>query len=246
MQLNKPVKHSDLTTLIAQQLGIPVKPKHSLKIENQKARILPDAAWVFIIDDDNSIREAIRQTFEGKLYNVSDFSSAETFLKSDYINKADCILIDAYLPQIDGIELLELLKKMKITIPTIMITGNADISMSVKAMKAGAMDFLEKPIKPNDLISSVELALTYSKDKDKLFEWQADAANLIKGLTPRQIEVMNGVMAGKASQLIAYELGISQRTVENHRALIMRKTNTKSIPSLARLVIAASQNPLKE
>ncbi|MBN8646488.1 MAG: response regulator [Caulobacterales bacterium] len=246
LQLNKPVKHSDLINLIAQQLGVPIKSRFLQNTPIPKIMPKTNPNWIYIVDDDNNLRHAMRQTFENQSYNVADFENAESFLNSDFANMANCILIDAYLPNINGLEVLENLKNAKINIPTIMITGNADIAMSVKAMKAGAIDFLEKPIKSDDLLQFVELAIERSKDKNKLSEWQKNAASIIKGLTPRQLEVMNSVMAGKASKVIAYELGISQRTVENHRALIMRKTNAKSIPALARLVLAANQNPIIE
>jgi two-component system CheB/CheR fusion protein len=245
LQLNKPVKLSDLTQLIKRQLGVQISTPHKEPISKNSPIITPDVSdkkWIYIIDDDANIRLAMRQIFEAKGYGIKDFPDAESFLKSDFVKYANCILADAYLPQIDGLGILKLLQKDNISIPSIMITGNADVNMSVAAMKAGAIDFLEKPVKPNELIDCVEQAIERSRDKNKLDAWQEDAAKTIANLTPRQKEIMTAVLAGKPSKIIAYELSISQRTVENHREIIMKKTNTKSIPALARLALVAGGN----
>ena len=113
-------------------------------------------------------------------------------------------------------------------------------------MKAGALDFIEKPIGVLDLLASVDRALELSHDASKLDAWQADAAHLVSGLTPRQHEVMDLVLAGHPSKNIAVDLGISQRTVETHRASIMKKTGSKSVPALARMALAAAANALRE
>ena len=124
--------------------------------------------------------------------------------------------------------------------PTIMITGDADVPMAVKAMKAGALDFIEKPIGREELLASIERALDLAHDSGKLMEWRATAAAHLTGLTPRQQDVMERVLAGHPSKNIAADLGISQRTVENHRAAIMKRTGSKSLPALARLAFLAS------
>jgi two-component system CheB/CheR fusion protein len=123
-----------------------------------------------------------------------------------------------------------------------MITGNSDVAIAVEAMKAGASDFIEKPFSRIELLASVDRALEQSRDSGKLMAWREDAASHIAGLTPRQREVMEMVLAGHPSKNIAADLGISQRTVENHRAAIMSKTGTKSLPALARLALAAVVN----
>ena len=122
-----------------------------------------------------------------------------------------------------------------------MITGNSDVPMAVQAMKAGASDFIEKPIGRGELLASVQRALEQSKDMGKLSAWRQDAAQRVAGLTPRQHEIMSMVLAGHPSKNIAADLGISQRTVENHRAAIMEKTGSKSLPALARLALAAAE-----
>jgi two-component system CheB/CheR fusion protein len=121
-----------------------------------------------------------------------------------------------------------------------MITGNADVHMAVQAMKAGALDFIEKPIGREELIAGIERALELSQDANKLLEIRESASAHLAGLTPRQCDVMERVLAGQPSKNIAADLGISQRTVENHRASIMKRTGSKSLPALARLALLAS------
>jgi two-component system CheB/CheR fusion protein len=146
----------------------------------------------------------------------------------------------------DGIELLRRLHDAGHRLPAIMITGNSDVRMAVQAMKAGASDFIEKPITRDELLASVERALEQSRDSGKLSAWREDAASHVAGLTPRQHQIMALVLAGHPSKNIAADLGISQRTVENHRATIMKKTGSKSVPALARLALAASWNDTDE
>src|ERR1700723_799219 len=125
-------------------------------------------------------------------------------------------------------------------LPAIMITGDSDVPMAVQAMKAGACDFIERPIGNRELIESVEEALERSRNSSKLLASQENPAGVIAGLTPRQRQIMELVLAGHPSKNISADLGISQRTVENHRASIMQKTGSKSLPALARLAFAAA------
>ena len=122
-----------------------------------------------------------------------------------------------------------------------MITGNSDVAMAVQAMKAGALDFIEKPISRGDLLASVERALEQARDASKRIAWRKAAATHVAGLTARQREIMDLVLAGQPSKNIAADLGISQRTVENHRAAIMKRTGARSLPALARLAVAATE-----
>ena len=121
-----------------------------------------------------------------------------------------------------------------------MITGRSDVPTAVRAMKAGASDFIEKPVGRDELLASVNRALDLSRDESKLFAWREKAAHQVADLTPRQRQIMDLVLAGHPSKNIAADLGISQRTVENHRASIMKRTGSKSMPALARLALAAA------
>jgi two-component system CheB/CheR fusion protein len=171
---------------------------------------------------------------------VTDFASCESFLEAFHPGHEGCLVIDAYLPGMSGLALLKRLRELGSSMPAIMITGNSDVSMAVAAMKAGAMDFIEKPIGAHDLLASVERALELSHDTSKLSAWQQEAANHVAGLTARQRQIMHMVLAGQPSKNIAADLGISQRTVENHRASIMKKMGARSLPALARLALAAT------
>ena len=152
---------------------------------------------------------------------VEDFASCEAFLEAYRPGREACLLVDAYLPGMSGLELLERLHVASYRLPAIMITGDSDVQIAVQAMKAGASDFIEKPIGRGELLESVARALEQSRDSNKLAAWQEVAASHIAGLTRRQHQIMDLVLAGHPSKNIAADLGISQRTVENHRASIM-------------------------
>src|ERR1700683_2887448 len=128
-------------------------------------------------------------------------------------------------------------------LPAVMITGNGEISLAVQAMKAGASDFIEKPIGHDDLLACVDRAFEQGRDASKRTAWQAAAANHVSGLTPRRRQIMELVLAGHPSKNIAADLRISQRTVENHRAATMKKTGSKSLPALARLEVSGTAAP---
>jgi two-component system CheB/CheR fusion protein len=195
---------------------------------------------IFIVDDDRNIREVMRAVLEIVGHTVLDFASGEAFL-ADYKAGSDgCLLIDAYLPGMGGMDLLLHLRAAGDGLPAIMITGSSDVPMAVRAMKAGAADFIEKPIGAGDLVAGIERALERSRDARTLLAWQDSAAERIADLTLRQRQIMEMVLAGHPSKNIAADLGISQRTVENHRASIMKTTETKSLPALARLALAAA------
>jgi two-component system CheB/CheR fusion protein len=143
------------------------------------------------------------------------------------------------MPGMSGLELLQRLKREGHRQPTIMITGQGDVPMAVEAMKAGAADFIEKPIGRAELFSSIERALEHTRDSAKLSVRREVAAKRLAGLTARQRQIMELVLAGHPSKNIAADLGISQRTVENHRAAVMKKTGSHSLSALIRLALAA-------
>jgi two-component system CheB/CheR fusion protein len=149
-------------------------------------------------------------------------------------------LIDAYLPGMTGVELLRRLSDTGNQMPAIMITGNSDVQVAVQAMKAGASDFIEKPITGADLLARIDFVLEHARDAHKLIAWRESATAHLAHLTSRQRQIMEMVLAGHPSKNIAADLGISQRTVENHRASIMKKSGSKSLPALARLALAAA------
>ncbi|HVT27935.1 MAG TPA: response regulator, partial [Lacipirellulaceae bacterium] len=239
VQLNKPVKSKELTQAIQRLLQIPQSAAHPQAPHPAEAVGRTEPEVIFVIDDDSHIREGIRVVLEEDGHTVEDFPTCEAFLETYRPVRAACLLIDAYLPGMTGLELLQRLHDAGDRLPAIMITGNADVSMAVQAMKAGASDFIEKPINPSELVVSVGRALEQSRDSNKLLVWRETAAKHIASLTQRQRQVMESVLAGKPNKIVAADLGISQRTVENHRASIMKKTGSKSLPALARLALAA-------
>ncbi len=240
-ELNKPVKLNELTKVIqrllaAQRIAPITRAPHS----GETAKTGTGSPTIFIVDDDSHIREGLRALLEDDGRTVEAYSTSEEFLEAYHPGRGGCLLIDAYLPGMNGVELLQQLRDAGHRIPSIMITGNSDVPMAVQAMKAGASDFIEKPIGHSELLTCVERALEQSRDSNKLFAWQETAAKLIAGLTSRQRQIMELVLSGQPSKNIAADLGISQRTVENHRATIMKKTGSNSLPALARLALAAS------
>ena len=237
VHLNKPVKLDKLTSTIAQMLTIKPTLPASIIVPTDH----PDKASIFVVDDDHLIREALCSVFADAGHDCASFNSSESFLATYTAGREGCLLIDAYLPGMSGLELIQHLRKMGNNLPAIMITGNSDVSMAVEAMKAGASDFIEKPIGSAELIASVERALDQTRDSGKREAWNKAAAKHIAELTPRQREIMDMVVAGHPSKNIAADLKISQRTVENHRAAVMERTGCKSIPALARLALAAAQ-----
>ena len=240
VHLNKPVKLGELTRAIEKLLAKPRDPQLVRALRAADALRAPGESRVIVVDDDHQICEAIRAVLEDDGRAVDTYASCEAFLDAFHPDKSECLLIDAYLPGLSGLELLEKLRDEGHHLPAIMITGNADVPMAIKAMKAGALDFIEKPIGREELLASIERALDLAHDSGKLMEWRANAAAHLTGLTPRQQDVMERVLAGHPSKNIAADLGISQRTVENHRASIMKRTGSKSLPALARLAFLAS------
>jgi two-component system CheB/CheR fusion protein len=247
VQLNKPVKVAELLQTI-QNLLPPVL--HEVAAPRLPRPTAPDDdlehAVIFVVDDDRHIREAIRSVLEDDGRTVEDYPSCEAFLEAYRPGGEACLLIDAYLPGMNGIELLQRLTAEGHRLPAIMITGSSDVPMAVEAMKAGALDFIEKPVGHIELLASVARALEQSRDSSKLSAWRENAARHVAGLTLRQRQIMDMVLAGNPSKNIAADLGISQRTVENHRASIMKKTGSKSLPALARVALAAAWNGADE
>lgn len=229
VQLYKPVKAAELVDAI----------RHLLPVAPSASDARPGPPVVFVVDDDGEVRAGLREMLEGEGRAVEDYASAEAFLAAYRPGRAGCLLIDAYLPGMDGLHLLRTLRDAGHALPAIMITGRSDVAMAVQAMKAGALDFIEKPAGRAALLAAVQRAFEQTQDASKAIAWHEEAATRLARLTERQREVMELVLAGHPSKNIAYELKISQRTVENHRAEIMKRTGAKSLPALARLALAA-------
>ncbi len=241
VRLNKPVKLTELTQVIQRLLTVPQTAETKPMPRSAKQGGGPESPIIFIVDDDAHIRDGLREMLEESGRDVEAFATGEGFLAAYHPGREACLILDAYLPGMDGIELLRRLRIASHKLPIIMITGNSDVPMAIQAMKAGAIDFVEKPIHREGLLASVKRALEQSRDSSKASVWREDAASHLAGLTTRQRQIMEMVLAGHPSKNIAADLGISQRTVENHRASIMKKSGSKSLPALARLAIAAAE-----
>lgn len=237
VQLNKPIDLEELAATITALLA-PRKAAGAPAVGETSDSEKP--VTVFVVDDDADVLKATRAMLEEDGRIVETFSSCEAFLSVYHPTAEACLLIDAHLPSMSGLDLLRHLAKSGRLPPAIMITGVGDVPTAVEAMKAGALDFIEKPVSVQTLLGSVGRAIEHGRDVGKRIAWREAAAKLLAGLTPRERQIMDLVLAGAANKNIAADLHISQRTVENHRAAVMKKTGSKSLPALARLAIAAS------
>ncbi|WP_353226538.1 chemotaxis protein CheB [Novosphingobium sp.] len=191
----------------------------------------------FVIDDEPLVLASICDLLQAHGQTVADFATAESFLAAYHPGAAACLLVDAHLPGMSGIDLMKTLRARGDHVPVIMITGDGDIGLAVEAMRAGASEFIEKPVGQHDLLLGIARATARSQDLRVVDQAHADAARRIADLTERQKQVLDLVLAGHPSKNIAADLGISQRTVENHRAEVMHRMGVKSIPELARKVL---------
>jgi two-component system CheB/CheR fusion protein len=236
LQLSKPMSLDDLTQIIQSVLP-PIGSSLARPPTADPAR----PATVFVVDDDRVVREDLREVLEEGGYAVHDFESCEAFLDAYQSGEDGCIVVDGYLPGMSGLDLLAKLKAAGDRAPAIMVTGKSDTPMVVQAMKAGAWDFIEKPVGRDELLTAIELALEQSRDSLAASAWRSATAKTMSTLTPRQRQIMDLVLDGHPSKNIAADLGISQRTVENHRASIMSRMGAKSLPALARMALVAEQ-----
>ncbi|MFZ1109053.1 MAG: chemotaxis protein CheB [Rhodomicrobium sp.] len=197
------------------------------------------APTVFIVDDDPEVRTIMRDMVERRGYRAEIFADGASFLKAYTPGRSGCLLADARMPGLGGLDLIKHVTEMQPSLPVIMITAYGDIAMAVTAMKAGAFDFLQKPVRPNELLDCIKEALNHSGGRPEQSADRKDAAAKIASLTSRQREILDMVLAGSPSKNIAHDLQISQRTVDNHRAAIMHKVGAKSLSALIRIALAA-------
>jgi two-component system response regulator FixJ len=188
---------------------------------------------IFIVDDDETLRGSLRWLLESLKLNVHTYASAREFLLSYDPAQPGCLLLDVRMPEISGLQLQDILKERGIRIPIIIITGHADVSMAVRAMKAGALDFIEKPFNDQDLLENVQQALEIDTRQRREEDQQRIASEHLASLTSREREVLEKVLYGKPNKRIAAELGISTKTVEAHRSKVMEKIGVNSPLELA-------------
>ncbi|MPR11981.1 response regulator transcription factor [Microvirga tunisiensis] len=190
---------------------------------------------IFIVEDDESLREALRSLFRSVGLKVELFGSAAELLRSTFPDVESCLVIDVRLPGLSGLDLQAELAEANIHIPIIFITGHGDIPMSVKAMKAGAVDFLPKPFRDQDMLDAVTMALERNRQQRRAANQLSDLQARFETLTQREREVMSLVAAGLMNKQIAGELGISEITVKIHRGHVMRKMGARSLADLVKM-----------
>jgi len=198
---------------------------------------MSDEHLVFVVDDDQAMRASLQWLIESVGMAVRTFDSANAFLAAYEPSWFGCLLLDVRMPGMSGLELQAYLARRDIRLPVIVITGHGDIAMAVKAMKAGAVDFIEKPFNDEDLLSSIRNALRHDEQQRALHARRADIAARLEELTPREHEVMTMVTDGKSNKEIAAALGVSAKTVEVHRARVMDKMRADSLAELVRMVM---------
>jgi two-component system, LuxR family, response regulator FixJ len=195
------------------------------------------ARAVHIIDDDQAIRDSLAFLLRSAQLEVRSFDSAKTFLDTLPNASVGCVITDIRMPDMSGIDLLRRLKELKVGVPVIVITGHGDIALAVEAMKIGATDFFEKPFNDDQLVASVRAALQQQQDQTKRGAERAEIEHRISTLSAREKDVLAGLIDGRANKQIAFDLGISPRTVEIYRANLMNKMRAESLSDLVRMAL---------
>ena len=225
VQRTKPI-HRDLVILVQSLLtaGRSAAQRSVLPKPGRAAKEEASMPTIFVVDDDSSVRTAMRELLTGeKEWSVETYESAEAFMSAVPRPRHGVLLVDAQMPGLDGIDLLERLHAEGDALPAVMISGHGDIRLAVRAMKAGAVAFLEKPVEYGEVMDLIEQALERSRNAAARALWHEAAVNRLADLTQRERQVLELVLEGKANKMVAYALGISQRTVETHRATVMKK-----------------------
>jgi two-component system response regulator FixJ len=193
---------------------------------------------VYVVDDDEAVRDSLSILLEAAGYEVEAFDLAYAALDRSRERRPDCILSDVRMPGMDGIEFQEKLSERGIQAPVVIMTGHGDVRLAVRAMKAGALDFIEKPFDDHAILASIKEAVAKYAARLSPRAVDPELAARFESLTPREREVLELLIAGDPNKVIAYRLQISPRTVEIHRARVMEKMRAKSLPELVRMGMA--------
>jgi two-component system response regulator FixJ len=204
---------------------------------------MPCERCVYVVDDDEAVRDSLSVLLESKAYAVRSFGSAPEFLAAAPSLPVGCLIADIRMPEMDGLELQQHLIDRSLQFPLIVITGHGDVSLAVRAMKAGAVDFIEKPFASEAILNSLDTALARLSIPSEQDPTAVAAATKLALLSPREREVLERLLAGLPNKTIAYDLAISPRTVEIHRARVMDKMGARSLSELVRLALAAGVRP---
>ncbi len=200
---------------------------------------MPNKGKVYVIDDDEAMRDSLNFLLESAGFGVTLFESAQNFLDSLPDLEFGCVVSDVRMPGIDGIEMLKRMKAGQSTFPILIMTGHGDVPLAVEAMKLGAVDFLEKPFEDDRLIGMIEAAIRQAEPAARGEAITQEIAARVATLSPRERQVMNGLIAGLSNKLIARDYDISPRTIEVYRANVMTKMQANSLSELVRLAMRA-------
>jgi FixJ family two-component response regulator len=193
---------------------------------------------VYIVDDDEAVRESLALLLESMDQNCQSYNSAVDFLDAFDSDMAGCLVLDIRMPGMNGLELQKQLNLQGSILPIIFVTGHGDVPMAVEAMQHGAVDFIQKPYREQDLLDKINMAIVLDESNRQALEHRHKIIDRLSNLTPREKEVMEMMVNGKANKVIAIDLGISQRTVEIHRARVMEKMDTNSLAHLVKMAVA--------
>lgn len=196
---------------------------------------------VCVVDDDPAIADSLQMLLETAGCNVTAYSSGVQFLQSDIRSFHGCVLLDVRMPEKDGLTVLSEALAINPNLYIVMMSGHGDIPMAVKALKKGAIDFIEKPFQGSVILQAMEKACARLESSDRDHDYTAKAKSCLAQLTPRELEITEKLVAGKPNKIIAFELGISIRTVETHRARILSKMQVRSLAELVKMHLAATQ-----
>jgi two-component system response regulator FixJ len=199
--------------------------------------------YVYIVDDDDAVRDSLSVLLEARNYAVRSFGSAAEFLAAVPALPNGCLIVDIRMPEMDGLQLQQRLSERRLGFPMIVITGHGDVALAVRAMKAGAIDFIEKPFASDTIVTSLEAAFSRLVAPGESDKATRVAQGKLALLSSREREVLEGLLAGLPNKSIAYDLAISPRTVEVHRARVMDKMGARSLSELIRFALAAGVRP---
>ena len=199
--------------------------------------LIPKKGNVYVVDDDEAVRDSLQWLLEGKDYRVRCFDSAESFLSRYDPREVACLIVDIRMPGVTGLELQDRLLERKSPLPIVFITGHGDVPMAVNTMKNGDMDFIPKPFNEEELLSVVERMLDQARSAFADYQHAANREALMGKLTAREAQVLERIVAGRLNKQIADDLGISIKTVEAHRANIMEKLNANTVADLLKIAL---------
>ncbi|MDG9668303.1 MULTISPECIES: response regulator transcription factor [unclassified Hahella] len=194
---------------------------------------------VYVVEDDEAVRDSLLLLLRAEGYSTKGYSSAQSFLEEEVADLNGCLVLDIRMPGMTGMELHKKLLELGCALPVIFVTGHGDVAMAVEAMKLGAVDFVQKPYREEDLLEKVKGALAMDAEQKEALRHKEKLRQKIESLTPRELEIMEMMIEGNANKVIAIELNISQRTVEIHRSRVMQKMGTHSLAQLVQMVLAA-------